>query len=63
MHDPALVRRLQPFGNLSRDRQGLVDGNWTFSQAIGECDAVDELQDERTQPVGLLEAVNAAMFG
>ena len=47
MNNPLLVRRLECLGDLSRDRQRLVQRNRTLGDAIGQRGTFDKLQDER----------------
>ncbi len=46
MDDAALVRRLERFGDLQRNRDGLVQRNTTAADPVGECLAVHELEDQ-----------------
>ena len=56
MDDPLLVRRLERFGDLARDREGLVQWQRTLGKLFGECRPGDELHDERARALRLLEA-------
>ncbi len=58
MDDPLLVRGLQRFGDLPRDRQRLVERHRALRDPIRERRPLHELQDERAYAVGVFEAVN-----
>src|SRR5262249_50637748 len=58
VNDALLVRGLEGGGDLPRDRQRLVDGNWPLRDAIRKRCAVDELHHERLDGRGLLEPVD-----
>jgi hypothetical protein len=49
---------LKGFSDLLGDRQGLVDGDRTLRDAIGERRPLDQLHHESLDPVGFFEAVN-----
>ena len=59
VNDAALVGRFQPFRNLFRDRQRLVDRNRARC-AMRSCSvgSFDELQHERLNAIGVFETVN-----
>ena len=56
--DPLLVRRFESLGNLSRDRQSLVDRHRPAHDPLREVFPIDELHDEREDATGFLEAVD-----
>jgi hypothetical protein len=63
--DPALVRRLERFGQLTADREHFTGTEMALGQPIGEGEALDELHRQRDGvfilPVGdvdFFEAVN-----
>jgi hypothetical protein len=56
--DPFLVRRLERFGDLPRDRQSLAHRQRAAPQALGEVLALHELEDEERRALGLLDAVD-----
>ena len=58
MDDPLLVRGLERLGDLLRDRQRLVDRNRALCNSVGERRPLDQLHHERTDAVGLLQAVD-----
>ncbi len=66
MDDPLLVGCFERLGNLLRYRNDIVDrkaGNtWAtlaaFRNQIGQGGTLDQLHHERTDPVGLFEAMN-----
>ena len=47
MDDALLVRRLERFGDLPRDRQRLIERNRSARDPIGERRALDQLHDQR----------------
>ena len=59
MDDTRLVGCLQRLGDLRRNRKGLVNGDRPLGDAVGEGGAFDELEDQRTGVVALLEAIEA----
>ena len=67
MDDAALVRRLERFGNLQRDRQRLFERNPSGGDAVREAPSVDELehQDRRVSAGPAMSSMPwiAAMFG
>ena len=58
MDDPLLVRRLERLGDLARDRQRLLDRDRSARDPIGERRPFDQLEHQRLDAVGLLEAVD-----
>ena len=58
MNDPALVRRLQAFGKLSRDPNDFIEPQWTDRETFGERRAFDEFEYERRDACALLETVD-----
>lgn len=58
MHDALLVGRFERFGDLPRDRQGLVDRNRAARSPLRQILALDELHDESVRASGLLEPVD-----
>jgi hypothetical protein len=46
------------FGDLPRDRHGLVLGQWPARDPIGQRRALDKLQDQRVSAIGFFEAEN-----
>ena len=60
MHDAALVRGLQPLGDLPRDGQGLCRTDSAFREAVGERGPLDQFQHERLDVAGVFEAVNGS---
>ncbi|MEO2197919.1 MAG: hypothetical protein ABGY72_17770 [bacterium] len=63
MDDTRLVGRLQGFGDLRRNRQGLINGDRPLGDAVGEGGAFDELEDQRAGVVALLEAIDGGDIG
>ena len=47
MDDPLLVGGFERFGDLPRNRERFLDGNWSECDAIGKRRPLDELEDER----------------
>ena len=47
MDDALLVGGFKGFGNLPRDRQGVVDGDWPLGDAIRQCRAFNQFEDQR----------------
>jgi len=45
------MRRRERLGNLSRDRQRLVNWNRPLRDTVGECGPLDELEHQRTDTV------------
>ena len=60
MDDAFLVRRVERFGNLARNREGLGDRQRSAREAIGKGGALDQLEDQRRHPIDVLEAVDRA---
>ena len=58
--DALLVRRLECLGDLSRDRQRLVDWHRPVGEAIARASPFDQLHDERVATAGRFEAVDRA---
>ena len=58
MNDPALVRRLKCFADLTRDGQRLVERNAAVRDPIGQRRAFDKLEHEGLQGAGFFETVN-----
>ncbi len=58
MDDALLVRGLEAFGDLLRDRDRFVDGDRTALQPLGEVFAFDQLQRQRDDAVALFEPVD-----
>ena len=58
MNDALLVRRFQRLGNLSGDRQRLVDRNRAGRDAIGERRAFDQFHHQRPSAVRLFQSVD-----
>ena len=58
MNDPALVRRLQAFGKLSRDPNDFVERQWTDGESFGQGRTLDEFEHERRDACALLQAVD-----
>ena len=64
MDDALLVRRLERFRDLLRDRDRFVDGNRSALQALGEVLALDQLEHEEAAAVrDSFEAVDRADVG
>ena len=60
MNDAELVGGFERLGDLSRDRQRLVERNRTLRDAIGERRALDQLEDQR-EPVSAVSATLSSM--
>ena len=60
MDDPALVRRLQAVGKLSRDPNDLIERQWTDGESFGQGRTLDEFEHERGDACALLQAVDGA---
>jgi hypothetical protein len=60
MDDPLLVGRFKRLGNLTRDRQRLVDRNQSLRDPIGERRSLDQLQDECANAIQFFNTVDAA---
>jgi hypothetical protein len=60
MDDAFLVRRVERLGDLARDREGVGHGEGPAREAIGECRAPDEFEDQRRDAIGLFESVDGA---
>ena len=58
--DPALVRRLQAFGKLSRDPNDFVERQWTDGESFGQRRTFDEFEHERGDARALLQAVDGS---
>ncbi len=58
MHDPALVRGAQCLGDLSRDRERLLDRQGTVRDSRGQGLALDQLEHQRVRAIALFEAVD-----
>ena len=58
MDDALLVRRFERFGDLSGDRQRLVDRQWPLRNAVRQGRAVDELHHERIHAGRVFEPVD-----
>jgi hypothetical protein len=58
VNDPDVMGGFERLRNLQRDRQCLLEWNWTLLDPLGERRPVDELEDERMHAVGYLEAMN-----
>ena len=58
--DALFMRRFERVGDLASDREGLLNRQRTLSQALGERRALDELEHEPADAVGLLQSVDRA---
>src|SRR6266550_3842511 len=58
MNDALLVSRFERVGDLSRDRQRLVDRNGSASNSIGERWSLDQLQHQSLYAVRFFKAVD-----
>ena len=58
-----LVGRFQPFGDLSRDGQRLLERHRSLGDAVGKGPSVDQLEDQRPHSVGLFQAMNDGNVG
>jgi hypothetical protein len=58
MDDAEIVCRLQRVGDLTRDAQRLVERHRPLRDPIGQRRALDELEHQRADAVGLLEPVD-----
>jgi len=56
--DSLIVRGLQGVGELPGDAQAFVDRNWATVDPVGERLTIDELHDQGTDAVNLLEPVD-----
>ncbi len=61
--DALLVGRLERLGDLTRDRQRLLQGNRPLLQALGERRTLDQLQYERRRVRSVLETVDRGDVG
>ena len=64
MDDPLLVGHLEGLRNLRRNREGVVERDWTLRDPVGQRRPFDELEDERSEHAALrlifLNAIDAA---
>ena len=58
--DPAVVRGLERARDLARDPQRLAKRQGATRQAISECCAFDQFEDQSPKPSGLFDLVNRA---
>ena len=63
MDDPGLVRGLQRFRNLLRNRQRLIQRDRPLRDPISESRAFDQLQHQRPRALGFLDAVDGRDVG
>ena len=63
MDDAVFVRGFECVRDQSCDRQGLIDRNRTFCDAIGQCRPFDQFEHERRGAVRALEAVDGCDVG
>ena len=60
MNDPLPMRHLQGVCDLDRDRDGILDGERTLQQPLGECRSVDQFKYQGGHSVDALEAIDGA---
>ena len=60
MDDALLVRRLERVRDLTRKRECLSERNRTFGDAVREGRSLHQLQHQRADAIGFLEAVNGS---
>ena len=58
MNDALLVCRLERLGNLSRDGQGLVDGNRAVHDPLRQVFSLDEFHHEGRHAAAVFQAVD-----
>ena len=63
MDDAALVRGFQRIGDLTRDRERVVERQRTLGDLFRQRLALDELEHQRGAAIHVLEAVNRADVG
>src|SRR5262245_40013394 len=63
MNDPALMSRLEPFGDLLRDAQGLIDRNRAAVQSVLQRFALDQLHHNAACVIGFFKTVNLCDVG
>ena len=63
MDDALFVSRFEGFRNLLRNRQRFVERERTLRNAIGERRPFDQLQHQRADAVGFLNAVDGSDVG
>src|SRR5262245_13509844 len=63
MDDAAIVGRLQTVGKLSGNPNDLLERQWTFREAFGQRQTIDELEDERRDVTALLYSIDGADVG
>jgi hypothetical protein len=63
MNDPTRVRGFERIGNLPGDRQHVVEGHRAPTDEIAKRRSIDELQHQRADAVGVLQAVNRGDVG
>ena len=63
MDDPLLVRGLERLGDLSRDRERLIDRNCALNDPIGQRHTLDEFHYEGCGAAGAFDAVNERDVG
>src|SRR5262245_57545912 len=54
------MRGFQRFADLSGNSKGVVKGQWSACNLIGECFSADQLHDEEVSTIRLLEAVDCS---
>ncbi len=63
MDDPAVVRRLQPLGDLQRDLQRLVEGQRSRLELLRQRLPLGQLHDQEVHAVVVLDLVDAGDVG
>ena len=63
MDDPVLVRCLEGFRHLLRDRQGFVEGDRAAGDALREVVALDEFHHQDRHACALFEPVDGGDVG
>ena len=63
MDDAELVRGFERIGNLSSDRDRLVDGKRAVGESVGEGAALHQFEHQRLSAAGFFEPVDGARYG
>ncbi len=63
MDDAVLVCGFERLGDLPSDREGFINWNRSFCNAIGERRSLDQLHHQGANSIGFLEAVNDGDVG
>ena len=63
MDDSLVVRRFQRLGDLRRDGKGFFERNRALPDSIGQRRPLNQLHDQRPNPISLLKAVDGRDVG